>query len=163
MPVVASPKSAAGSGYGARDRRRSSSSHRRAQAIGADATPYDGGIEALRTKLMATCATQRTGSASPTGLAAGVPPLCRPLLALRRPRLLPPRVRRHRRPGRTLSPRHRLLLPHLLCPAAGSCRGRGRGTCGSARRGGPPPPGRGPRRRPCHRVSDACALPSPCL
>jgi hypothetical protein len=49
-----SPKAAAGGGCGARDRRRSSSSHRRAQAIGAkaDATPYDGGIEALRAKLM---------------------------------------------------------------------------------------------------------------
>jgi hypothetical protein len=81
----------------------SSSSHRRAQAIGADATPYDGGIEALRAKLMGHLRDASDRLREPHGPSsrgsAALPPAPRPPSSKATP-----------------SPRRRLLLPHLLRP-----------------------------------------------
>ncbi|XP_066365564.1 uncharacterized protein, partial [Miscanthus floridulus] len=80
MPVVASAAAAGGGGCGARDRRRSSSSHRRSQAVGDDKS-YDGGIEALRAKLMGHLrdAADRLRVPQPSrSTAASLPPAPRP-------------------------------------------------------------------------------------
>ncbi|AQK91966.1 hypothetical protein Zm00014a_000093 [Zea mays] len=80
MPPPVLAAAAGGGGCGARDRHRSSSAHRQVQAVGED-NPYDGGIEALRAKLMGHLrdAADRLRVPQPLwSLAASRPPYPRP-------------------------------------------------------------------------------------